>query len=299
MACGQAYPSKPIRIVTSGAGGNPDIVARLVAPGMSAALGKPIVVDNHPDIIAAELVSKANPDGYILLVAGGTFIIGRLMKELPYDPVREFSPVILLVISPNVLVVHPSLPVNSVKGLIALAKSRPGQLNYASSGVGGAAQLATELFKSMAGALNIVRVNFRSMGAGGIEALIAGEVQLTVSSVGPLLPHIKSGKLRALAVTTSGPSQLAPGLPTVGESVPGYVAVGMTGIFAPSRTPVAVINRLNLEIMKVLGEAEIKEKFLNAGSETAGNSPQEFAAAIESETAKWGKVIKDAGIKAD
>jgi len=294
---GQDYPNKPVRIITAPAGGGTDFTARLVAQ-MAGSLGQPVVVDNRTTILAPELVSKTPPDGYTLLVSGASLWIAPLFRTTPYDVVRDFSPISLIERTVGVLAVHPSLPAKSIKELIALAKARPGELNYASSSLGGGAHLATELFKSMAD-VNIVHVPYKGTGP-SITALISGEVQLTIFDVGLIAPHAKSGKLRALAVTSAEPSALFPGLSTVAASgVPGYEAIGMTGLWAPAKTPGAIINRLHREIVQVLNQPDVKEKFFTAGVETVGSSPEQFAATIKSDTARWGKVIKDAGIKLD
>ena len=241
-------------------------------------------------------MSKAPPDGYTLLIDAASFWIGPLLQETPYDPVKDFAPVTLTDSAPNVLVVNPSLPVKSVKELIALAKARPGELNYGSSSTGSTPHLAAELFNMMAG-VKIVRVPFKGSGP-AVISLLGGQVQLMFATAGSVAPHVKSGRLRALAVASLQPSALAPGLPTIAASgVPGYEAVAFEGMFAPAKTPVAIIDRLNQEIVRVLNRAEVKERFFNAGVETVGSTPEEFAAAIKSNVAKWGKLIKDAGIR--
>jgi tripartite-type tricarboxylate transporter receptor subunit TctC len=293
---GQKYPNKPIRIVASAAGGSGDFAARLIAQGLSGALSQQVVVDNRGGVIPGEIVSKAPPDGYTLLIDAASFWIGPLLQETPYDPVKDFAPVTLTDSAPNVLVVNPSLPVKSVKELIALAKARPGELNYGSSSTGSTPHLAAELFNMMAG-VKIVRVPFKGSGP-AVISLLGGQVQLMFATAGSVAPHVKSGRLRALAVASLQPSALAPGLPTIAASgVPGYEAVAFEGMFAPAKTPVAIIDRLNQEIVRVLNRAEVKERFFNAGVETVGSTPEEFAAAIKSNVAKWGKLIKDAGIR--
>ena len=295
---GQDYPNKTVRIVTAAAGGGSDFTARLIAQGISGPFGQPVVVDNRSGVVMGEYVAKSPPDGYTLLVAGGSHWIRPLLAKMPYDPVKDFSPISQLTREVLIFVVHPSLPVKSVKEMIALAKARPGELNYSTSSLGGTTHLATELFMSMA-AVNIVHVPYKGQAA-AITALISGEVQMTITDAGLLTPHMKSGKIRALAVTSATPSALAPGLPTVTASgLPRYETVGMSVIFAPAKTPAAIINRLNQEIVRLLGRTDVKERFLNAGAEAVGNSPEEFAAIIKSDMAKWSKVIKDAGIKVD
>jgi tripartite-type tricarboxylate transporter receptor subunit TctC len=233
------------------------------------------------------------------MFAGGSVWTFQLLQKAPYDVLRDFSPVSLLVREVFVVAVHPSMPVKSVKELIALAKARPGELNYSSVGVGGSAHLATELFKSMAGGINVVHVPYKG-NAGAITALISGEVQMLITDGGLLAPHIKAGKARAVAVTSAEPSALAPGLPTVSASgVPGYEAVSMTGVFVPAKTSAAIINRLNQEFVRFLSRPEVKEQFLGRGAEVVASSPEQFAAAVKSDLSNLGKAIKTAGIKAE
>ncbi len=295
---GQAYPSKPIRIVTSPAGGGSDFVTRLVAQGLAGPLGQPIVVDNRTLFISGEVVSRSPPDGYTLLLTSSTLWVAALLQKAPYDAVADFAPISSTTRSPNMLVVHPSLPAKSVQDLISLAKARPGVLNYGSSTIGSSLHLAAELFKSMAG-VNITHVSYKSTGM-AVSDLLGGHLELMFSSISPVIPHVKTGKLRALAITTVGPSALLPGLPTVAASgLPGYESVSLDGLFAPAKTPVAIINRLHQEIVRFLSQAEVKEKFFNTGSETVGNSPEEFGAAVRGEITRLSKVIKDAGIRAN
>ncbi len=295
--CGQDYPNKPIRIITGSAGGGNDFVSRLIAQGISSALGQPVVVDNRPGaVLSIEAVAKSPPDGYALLVHGATVWITPLLQRATYDAVNDYSPISLVSREVLIVAVHPSVPARSVKELIALAKTKPGELNYSASSLGGPPHLTAELLKSMAG-VNIVHVPYKGTVA-AITALITGEVQLTITDAGLITPHVKSGRLRALAVTGAQPSALAPGLPTVTASgVPGYEAGSMTGIWAPGRTPAAIVDRLNVEIVRFLNRPEVKERFLNTGAEVVASSPAQFAATIKSDIAKWSKVIRDAGIK--
>ncbi len=297
VVAGQDYPTKPVRILTGGPGGSNDILARLLAKELTDVWNKPVIVENRSSgIIPIEIVSKASPDGYTLLVNGNSIWIVPLLEKVPYDPVKDFSPVTVAITSPAILVVFPQLPVKSVMELIDLAKAKPGQLNYAAGASGSSNHLATELFKSMAG-VNIVRIQYKNV-AQNVIALIAGEVQMLISSTASLAPHIASGKLRALAVTSAQPSALAPGLPTVSASgVPGYQAEQMLSIFAPAKTPVTIINLLNREIVRVLNRADVKEKLFSSGVETVGSSPQQLAITMKSEMARTSKVIKDAGIR--
>ena len=298
VALGQNYPSKPIRVITASAGSGVDFGARLIAQALTEPLGQQLVVENRSGTIPGEIVSKAAPDGYTILIAGTTIWIEPLLREkTPYDPARDFSPITLAARTPSVLVVHPSLPIRSVKELIALAKSRPGQLNSASGPAGGSPHLAAELFKAMAG-VNIVHVAYKAV-AQALTGLIGGEVQLAFPTAGAALPHMKSGRLRGLAVTSLQPTALIPGLPAVAATVPGYVSESLTVAFAPAKTPAAIVNRLNQEIVRQLNQPDVKEKFLAAGSEVVGSTPDHLATTMSSEISRMGKVIKDAGIHAD
>jgi len=296
---GQAYPAKAVRIVVTGVGSGGDFAARLIAQGVSSSLGQQIIVDNRGSgNLPAEIVSRALPDGYTLCLSAAPLWITPFLRKTSYDPVKDFSPVTLVVTSPNILVVHPSLPVKSVKELIALIRARPGALNYATSGIGGSGFLAAELFKSMSRA-DMVRVNYKSGGL-AITELMSGEVQLFFANAGAVAPHMKSGRLRALAVTSAKPSPLLPELPTIAAAgLPGYELVSVQGIFAPARTPDAVIARLNQEVVPFLQRREIREKFLAAGMESLGSPPEALAATVKSEMARLGKVIKAAGIVLD
>ena len=294
------YPSRPLRIITAAAGSGGDVTSRLITQGgFSAALGQPIIVDNRASgALAAAVASKASPDGYTLLVNGPIFWITPLLQNAPYDAVRDFSPISLIERGVNILAVHPAVPAKSVKELIALAKAKPGELNYASAGSGSSTHLAAELFKSMAG-VDIVHIPFKGSGA-AIIGLYSGQVQVMFSSAASLAPQLKSGKFRALAVTNAEPSPLFPELPTVAASgLPGYEAVQVTGLWAPAKTPGAIITRLNQEIVRVLSRTEMKERFLNTGVEPVGSSPEQFAVMIRTDVARISKVIRDAGIKAE
>ena len=295
----QDYPNKIIRIVTSAAGGGSDFTSRQIAQRISGPLGQQVIVENRGSgIVLYEFLAKAPPDGYGLVVTGSTFWILPLLQKVPYDVARDFLPVSLVVREVNVVAVHPSVPAKSIAELIALAQAKPAALNYASGSIGGPPHLSAELFKSMAG-VNIVHIPHKGIAA-AVTALLAGEVQLLISDAGDLMPHIKSGRVRGLAVTSATPSGLVPGLPTVAASgLPGYESIAMTGIFAPAKTPAAIVTRLNQEVVRFLNRADVKERFLNAGSEIVANSPEQFGATITAEIAKWSRVIKDAGIKVD
>ena len=299
FAFGQDYPSRPVRIVTSEAGGGNDLQARVVARGLSAALGKQVIVENRPSgVIPGEIVSKASPNGYTLLLYNNTLWTGSLLQKTPYDPVKDFAPVTTVTIAPNILVVNNSMPVNSVADLIALAKSRPGELNYASSGAGASNHLAAELFNTMAG-VRIVRIGYKGANQ-GLTDLIADQIQIMFPTAGAAAPHVKSGRVKGLAVTSAERSQLAPELPTVAASgLPGYESLAIYGTFVPAGTPRALVTRLNSEIVKILGSADVKEKFFSMGMDTIGGPPEQLAASVKSEMVRMGKMIKDAGIVAN
>lgn len=307
MACAgaaaQAYPVRPIRlIVPQSAGGSTDLVARPLARQLSEALGQPVVVENRPgagSVIGTDLVSKAAPDGYTLLAVAASFTISpSLYKQLPFDPVRDFAPVTLLSAFPNVLVVKASLPVHSVRELIALARSRPGQLNYGSSGIGTGTHLSMELFKHLAG-IEMVHVAYKG-GAPAVNALLAGEVQVNLATISTALPQIRAGKLRALAVTSRERSAAMPEVPTIAESgVPGFDYSSWIGLLAPAKTPQSVIARLGAEAAKAIRTPEIKAILALEGAEPVGDSPGEFAAIIQTEIARWKKLVEATGIQAD
>ena len=295
----QSFPSKPVRIVTTDVGGGLDASARLLAPGLTQSLGQQVIVDNRGGAggaIAAEAVAKAAPDGHtIIYICPPLWLLPLMRSNLPYDPVRDFTPITQAVRLPNLIVVHPSLPVKTVNDLIALAKKRPGELNYGTSGTGTSPHLAAELFKSAAG-VNIVRVNYKGA-ALALNSLLGGEIQVFFPNVATVMPHVKSGRVRALAVTTAQPSDLAPGLPTAAASgVPGYESIAILGLFAPAKTPEAIVRRLNQEIVQVLNRPDVKEKHFNLGVETVASTPAEFAAVLKAEITKWSKTLKDAGI---
>jgi tripartite-type tricarboxylate transporter receptor subunit TctC len=261
-------------------------------------LGQQVIVENRGGgVIPGEVVSKAAPDGYTLLLYGATIWTGPLLQKTPYEP-ASFAPITLVARAPNLLVVTPALPVKSVKELIALAKARPGELNYSSSAIGTTSHLAGELFKSMAG-VNIARIGYKE-GGSEMADLVSGQVQMSFGTPGAVGALVKSGKLRALAVTSPQPSLLFPGLPTVALSgLPGFEAGTTYGVWAPARTSETIINRLHQEIVRFISTAEGKERLLSAGTEPVGSSPEQFAAAINSEVARLRKVIKEAGIRAE
>ena len=293
----QDFPVKPIRIVTSEPGGGGDIVARIIAQGMSGTFGQQVIVDNRSGALPGEIVAKALPDGYTLLLHGGSFYLAPFMQKLPYDVQRDFTALTHCIRSPNVVVAHPSLAAGSIKELIALAKAKPDQLNYGSGATGVPTHLSAELFKSMTG-INIVRIPYKGTGP-ALTGLIGGETQIMFATASAVAPHVKSGRLKALAVTSLESSVLAPGLPTVAATVPGYESESIIGLFVPAKTPAAIIRKLNQESVRILHLPGVKERFFNAGTEAVGNTPEQFAAIIKREISKWGKVIKDAGVRAD
>ena len=302
IACAQPYPNKPIRLLAPEAGGGVDFVARVLAREMSIGLGQQIVIDNRGGaggIIAGDTVVKSAPDGHTLLIYGpAIFLLPYLRERVPFDTARDLAPVSLAVTTPHVLVVHPSLPVKSVRELITLAKNKPAQLNDAGANTGSSAHLSAELFKAMVG-VNIVRVPFKGVGP-ALNALIAGQVHLMFPSAGSITQHVKSGRLRAIAVTSAKPSELTPGLPTVAESgVAGYESVAVFGFFAPAQTPAAVIERVQQEVARASANPDVKKRFLDAGVEPVGSTPEEYASTIRREQAKWGKLIRDLGIRED
>ena len=300
----QTYPVKPVRLVVGfPAGGPTDIVSRTMAPKMSEALGQLVVVDNRGGaggVIATEQVSKAPPDGYTLLMGtiGGIAVAMSLLPNRGYDSLRDFAPITQAVTVTNLLVVHPSVPAKNVKELLAIARSQPGRLNYASSGNGTVTHLAGELFKLL-GKVDITHVPFKG-GAPALTALISGEVDLSYENSLVVTPHVKAGKVRALAVTGTKRSRLMPELPTIGESgLPGYDASGWYGLFAPAATSKAVISRLNQEAVKTLRMPDVVRTLSSQGAEPVGNTPEAFGAFVKSEIAKWANLVKVAKMKAD
>jgi tripartite-type tricarboxylate transporter receptor subunit TctC len=300
----QSFPMRPVRIIVPfPPGAGTDIVARAIGASLAAAWRQSIVVDNRPGAggtIAGEIVSKANPDGYTLMLGNvSTLAIARaLYPKLPYDPLKSFAPITLITTSENVIVVHPSVPVDSVKALIAYAKARPRELNYASAGSGTTSHLGGAMFSSMAG-IEMTHVPYKGSPPAMVD-LLAGQVQLSFASVPSALTHIRSGKLRALAVTRLVRSKILPGLPTVHESgVPGFDISLWQGIVAPAGTPREIVARLNQQIVADLQGAELRAKLTAQGLEAVGTTPEAFRAYIGSEVDKWAKVAKATGARAD
>ncbi len=301
---GQAYPSKPIRlIVPFPVGGGVDGVARIAFARVSESLGQQTVIDNRSGsggVIAAETAARAAPDGYTLFfgTTATQAITPHYYKKLPYDPLKDFAPINLIAGAGYILVVHPSVPAHSVKEFIALAKAKPGALNYSSSGNGSVLHLTTEMFRGMAG-INIVHVPYKGA-APALTDLLSGQVQLTFNPASVMLPHIRSQRVRALGVTSAKRTPLMPELPTIAESgMPGYEASGWYAVLAPAGTPQPIIARLHRELQNALSERDVKERFAATGVEPIGMTPEQFAAYMREEHVKWGKVVRAAGVKVD
>jgi tripartite-type tricarboxylate transporter receptor subunit TctC len=300
MALAQNYPNKPIRIHTASAGGGNDLISRIIAAGIQGSIGQPVVVENKgAGFIMAEAFAKLPADGYTLMLqSSGVWLAPFLTDNVRYDPVRDLASVTIADKSPSVIVVHPSLPVNSLKELIALAKARPGTLNWSSGNNGSTGHLAGELFKVMTGA-NIVRIPYKS---GGQETadLVSGVVQMAFNPAGSVMTQVKAGKLRALAVANSKPSTLTPGVPTTAEAgLSGYEMEVTHAVFAPAGTPAAIINLVNQEMVRFLRLPDTREKLLVQGVEPVGSTPEEMSVFIKADMARLGKLIKDLGIRAD
>jgi tripartite-type tricarboxylate transporter receptor subunit TctC len=300
----QSYPAKPIRLVVGfTAGGASDITARIVGQKLTEHFGQPVIIDNRPGAsgtIAGGIVAKSAPDGYTLL-AGATSILAinpGLYAKLDYDTLRDFAPVSQTVSMPQLLVVHPSVKAATLKELLALAKAKPGELNYSSSGTGSSSHLAMELLKYMTG-INVVHVPFKGSGQ-AMPNLLAGQVQLVFDPMPSSLPHVKSGRLRAIAISTATRSPAIPDLPTVAQAgVPGYESSLWYGVLLPARTQPAIVARLNEAINAILKEPDVSERFAGLGAEPRGGTSAEFGKYIGEEILKWGKVIKAVGIRAE
>ena len=299
VAYAQTYPVKPVRIVTSEPGGGTDFAARVIAQGLTPLLGQQVVVENRPNgVPTIETVTRAAPDGHTLLLLGSSvWLLQYLQDNVSWDPLRDLAHITLAMRAANVVAVHPSLPVKSVQELIVLAKQRPGELNYGTAGAAASNLLAAELFKAMAG-VNLVRIPYKGTGP-AMNALLAGEVQLMFPTPASVMPHAKSGRLRALAVTSAEPSDLLPGLPTVASAIPGYESVTPFGVFATGRTPAAVVSRLNQEIVRVIRTDDVRKRFADAGVEVVGSTPEQLTSTIKAEMSRMGKVIKAAGIRSE
>jgi tripartite-type tricarboxylate transporter receptor subunit TctC len=295
-AAGQAFPHKVIRIVTSAPGSTTDLLARLAANTLTPSLGQQVIVENRGGLSAAEYVVRAAPDGYTVLFYGSSVWVLPFFQKMSYDPLTDLAPISTGMAQAIVLVVHPSLPVKSVKELIALAKARPGALNYGAGTMGATPHLAMELFKSLA-KVNIVRINYKGTGPATM-ALLAGEVQVMFTGAGSVMnTFVKQGKMKAIAVTTAQPSRLTPDLPTVAASgLPGYEFTSVAGFFAPAKTPPAILKLLSQEITKSLARPELNEQFFESGVEVFGSTPEEFAVRVRADTDRWGRLIREAGL---
>ena len=300
-AYAQQYPVKPVRVVVpSSPGGGTDIVARIVAPELSRRLGQQFVIENRAGagtMIGIEVASKAPPDGYTLLMGLSTLAINSaLYKKVPYDPVRDFAPITVAVSSGSIIVVHPSVPVKSIKELIAFARTRPGQMNYASAGTGTYPHMTMELFLSMA-KLKMVHIPYKGTGPAMID-MLAGHTAVMAGTMVTTVPQIRAGRLRGLGITTTERNNAAPEIPTVAEAgLPGFESVQWYGLLAPANTPRDIVNRLHVEMVKILQLPEIRQRFAGDGVDPVGNTPDQFAAYIKTELTKWAKVAKEAGIK--
>ena len=297
----QSYPSRPVRIIVPNApASSGDIVARLIAPQLSERLGQSVVVENRAGagtMIGGEAVAKAPPDGYTLLMGFSTLAINpATYKKVPYDALRDFAPITLVSSLPAVIAAHPSLPAKSVKELIALAKARPDVIAFASTGQGTFSHATSALFMSMAG-IRMLHVPYKGTGP-AVTAVLTGEVPLVSANVLSALPHIRSGRLRALGITSTQRAATAPDIPTIAEAgLPGYESVQWLGLLAPAATPPEIINRLHKEVVAVLRTPEMKDRLAKDGAESVGSSPAQFDTYIRSETTKWSKVLKAAGIE--
>jgi tripartite-type tricarboxylate transporter receptor subunit TctC len=302
-AVAQTYPAKPIRwIIPFPPGGAMDVMARALGPKMAESMGQPVVIENRPGaggVIGSDVVAKAPPDGYTMMIVSiGQAVNPSLYPKLPFDPVKDFEPVTLVGVVPNVLVVHPSVKANSVAELVALAKAQPGKLNYASAGNGTSIHLAGELFASMAG-VDITHVPYKGSGP-AVTDLLGGQVNLMFDSITSAKPHIQAGKLRALGVTSSHRSQALSNVPTISEAgIKGYEVSPWFAVFVPAKTPKAVVDRLHGEITKALKLQDIQERFASIGAEPVGSTPEQLAAHLQRETARWSKIIREREIKPD
>jgi tripartite-type tricarboxylate transporter receptor subunit TctC len=298
-----AFPAKPIRIVVPfPPGGATDVAARLIATRMSEKWGQAVVIDNRAGAggnVGSDIVAKSAPDGYTLVmgVTGSHAINTSLYSKMPYDPVADFIAISQVAVVPNVIVVHPSVPASTLAELVALARREPGKLNYASLGNGTAAHLGMEMLKSAAG-IDITHVPYKGS-APAVSDLLAGQVQMMVDGLPSALPHIKAGKLRAIAITSLRRSPALPDLPTVAENYAGFYADAWSGLFAPKGTPPAVVDKLSVEVQRILRLPDVREKLAGLGAEPVGSTPAEFSAHVKREIDKWARVVKTSGAKVD
>jgi tripartite-type tricarboxylate transporter receptor subunit TctC len=300
---GASYPVRPVRLIDPYApGGGSGLIARLVGAKLSETWGKQVVVDNRPGAAAAigtEIAARSAPDGYTLCMGtSGSIAISPNMNKVPYDPVKDLIPITQTSAQVMVVVVHPSVPIHSVRDLIAHAKAQPGRIIYASSGTGGSGHLAVELFQALA-KVNMTHVPYKGNGP-AVLAQVSGEVQLGFNNILAVLPHVQSGRLKAIAVTSAKRTATVPDVPTLAEAgVLGYEATSWNGIFAPAKTPRPIIDRIHAEVVKILNTPDVREKLIAAGSDPVGSTPEEFLAYVKVELARWGKVIRENNIRAD
>ena len=301
-ALAQQYPTKPIRIIAlSSPASGPDIVGRLIGSKFTEAWGQQVIVDTRPGasgIIGAEIASKAAPDGYTLMIATSQAVIVSVMyKKLPYQLLKDFSPISMVATTPFILVVHPSVPAASIRELVAYAKSKPGELRYGSGGAGSPPHLSAEIFKSMTG-VNMLHVPYKGITPAMMDA-VAGQVQMVISVIPAVLSTIQAGKLKALGVTSAQRSPFVPDLPAIAETVPGYEFIGWYSLVAPAKTPAAILSKLNAEIAKILKTPEFRERLVALGAEPISSTQQELAAYMQVQTGKMRKAVKDSGAQLD
>ncbi len=297
----QGYPERPVRIVVPvPAGGGVDSIARIVGQHFNAVWGQPFIVDNRPGAggsLGAEIVSRATADGYTLMVSSSSYVTNAAVRKVRYDPVRDFTPITKLTTNPYILVVTPSLPVASVKDLVALAKQKPGELNYASSGLGGVLHLGAELFTTLTGT-NMVHVPYKGV-ADGYPAVMSAQVNWILGSPISAQPLIKAGRLKGIAVTSEKRSKALPDLPAIAETVPGYEVTAWFALFAPAGTPAKIVEQLYREAAKAVTDPELTRRMEAGGTETVGNPPREFARQVKAEYGKWSGLVKKTGLKVE
>jgi tripartite-type tricarboxylate transporter receptor subunit TctC len=302
VAVAQNYPVRPVRlIVPVPPGGGQDIMARALAQRLSEHWGQTVVVDNRSGasaILGTEMLARAAPDGYTLILISSTHVIAPSLNKVPYDPIRDFTPITQVSSQPYLMCIHPSVPAKSVQGFVELAKSRPGQLNYGSAGSGTAVHLAGELFKLMTGT-HLIHIPYKGGGPATL-ALMSGETALLFASLPSILPQAKAGKVRALAVSSAARTDAAPALPTVAESgLPGFEVVNFYGVVAPRGMQQAIVARLNADIIRILNVPDLKQRMANEGTDAVGSTPENFGVLLATEVAKWGKVVKAANIRGE
>ena len=297
-ALAQNYPNRPIRIHTSGAGANPDFVTRLVAGEISNSLGQPVIVENRPAGFTLSMgVAKSAPDGYTLLSSPDQLWIGPLFQPAPYDTFKDFAAVALMARAPNILVIHPSLPVKTVSDLIRLAKAKPGGLNYSTGSAGSSTHIAAEMFKHMAG-VDVVRISYKDQSSQNAD-MLSGQTEMTFGSQATWAPMIRSGKLRAIASAGPRRSIMFPDLPTIADTLPGFTAESLLALFAPAATPPAIVQRVSQEVGRAFDKPEVRERMTQTAQETGGGTPEQLAELVRSEVARVSRLIKESGMKTD